>query len=52
MPAGLVRDVTALLGLGLVALGVGIWSVPLALVVTGTVLLAVALLGSLRGDSG
>ena len=37
------RDIAVLLGLILVCIGLGMWSVPLALVVLGVVVLAVGL---------
>lgn len=44
-----INDVFFIIGLALVAGGLAMWSWPLALVVTGTVLIGLALVGTLRG---
>lgn len=45
-------DVMALLGLLLLAVGLGLWSVPLMLVVLGVLFLAAGLWRHLHGDPG
>lgn len=43
------RDVIFLIGLGLAAMGLALWSIPLALVVIGCVLMAISLASTMLG---
>ena len=44
------RDAAGILGLALITLGVGLMSVPWALIVAGVVLLGLSLWGAIRSD--
>lgn len=49
MASGL-RDFMFVTGLALTAIGFGLWSVPLMLVVVGSILMILALVGAWRGS--
>lgn len=51
MMASGIRDFMFMIGMALVAVGLGLWSVPLMFVVVGGILMGLALVAAWRGRS-